>query len=217
MVDFSKQAHMLGLAIEALKAVGIYEDTSLGGGTALSAYYWEHRYSTDIDLFINNTNTLKDIRAYFSSLHVAYDIRYPGHYVEIHLNPNEKIQFFETIPRTKEPRVCTNLWGFENVYIESIGEILAKKIRFRGDKGNTRDIFDIALGVSKNPSLIQDALACNAFSQKHLSALKEALESILSSKDLMEIYKMEIAFIDPASQYKELALNAPKILRATLP
>lgn len=82
---------MLGLAIEALKAVGIYEDTSLGGGTALSAYYWEHRYSTDIDLFINNTNTLKDIRAYFSSLHVTHDIRYPGHYVEIHLNPNEKI------------------------------------------------------------------------------------------------------------------------------
>ena len=72
---------MLALAIDALKSIGIYEDTSLGGGTALSAYYWEHRYSTDIDLFIDNSNTLNDIRAYFASLHVKYDIRFPGHYV----------------------------------------------------------------------------------------------------------------------------------------
>jgi predicted nucleotidyltransferase component of viral defense system len=130
----------------------------------------------------------------------------------VHLNPSEKIQFFETSPRTKAPRVCTNLWGFENVYIESLEEILAKKIRFRGDKGNTRDIFDIALGLAKNPSLIQEALECGAFSKEHLNALKRTLEAIASSKDLMQIYEMEIDFIDPAPQYKELALNAPKFL-----
>lgn len=212
MYDFSKQAHMLALAIDALKAIGIYEDASLGGGTALSAYYWEHRYSTDIDLFIDNSNTLSDIRTYFASLHEKYDIRFPGHYVEIHLSPNEKIQFFETSPRTKTPRVCTNLWGFENIYIESVVEILAKKIRFRGDKGNTRDIFDIALGLTKNPSLIQEALECGAFSMEHINALKKTLEAIASSKDLIQIYEMEIDFIDPAPHYKELALNAPKFL-----
>lgn len=216
MYDFSKQANMLALAIDALKSIGIYEDTSLGGGTALSAYYWEHRYSTDIDLFIDNSNTLNDIRTYFSSLHVKYDIRFPGHYVEIHLNSNEKIQFFETSPCTNAPRICTNLWGFENIYIESVEEILAKKIRFRGDKGNTRDIFDIALGISKNPSLIQEAVACGAFSGANLSTLKKTLEAIVTSKDLMQIYKMEIDFIDPAPQYKELAFNAPKLLLETL-
>ena len=212
MYDFSKQARMLALAIDALKSIGIYEDASLGGGTALSAYYWEHRYSTDIDLFIDNSNTLNDIRTYFESLHVKYDIRFPGHYVEVHLSPNEKIQFFETSPRTKAPRICTNLWGFENVYIESVEEILAKKIRFRGDKGNTRDIFDIALGIVKNPFLIQEALECDAFSKEHINALKKALEAIAISQDLMQIYEMEIDFIDPAHQYKELALNAPKFL-----
>lgn len=212
MYDFSKQARMLALAIDALKSIGIYEDASLGGGTALSAYYWEHRYSTDIDLFIDNSNTLSDIRAYFASLHVKYDIRFPGHYVEVHLSPSEKIQFFETTPRTSAPRVCTNLWGFENVYIESVEEILAKKIRFRGDKGNTRDIFDIALGVEKNPSLVQEALEYGAFSKEHVHALKKTLETIIASKDLMQIYEMEIDFIDPAPQYKELALNAPNFL-----
>ena len=43
-------------------------------------------------------------------------------------------------------------------------------------------------------------------------ALKKALEVIVTSKDLMQIYKMEIDFINPAPQYKELALNAPKFL-----
>lgn len=155
---------------------------------------------------------MNDIRAYFASLHVKYDIRFPGHYVEVHLSPSEKIQFFETSPRTDAPRICTNLWGFENVYIESIEEILSKKIRFRGDKGNTRDIFDIALGISKNVAFIQESLDCKTFSQEHLSALKNTLEAIISSKDLMQIYTMEINFIDPAPQYKELALNAPKFL-----
>lgn len=212
MYNFSKQANMLALAIDALKSIGIYEDTSLGGGTALSAHYWEHRYSTDIDLFIDNSNTLNDIRAYFASLHERYDIRFPGHYVEVHLSPSEKIQFFETSPRTHAPRICTHLWEFENVYIESVEEILSKKIRFRGDKGNTRDIFDIALGVAKNPLLLENSLACKAFSQEHLNALKKTLEVIISSKDLMQIYKMEIDFIDPAPQYKKLAHNAPKFL-----
>lgn len=212
MYDFSKQARMLALAIDVLKSIGIYEDASLGGGTALSAYYWEHRYSTDIDLFIDNSNTLNDIRTYFASLHVKYDIRFPGHYVEIHLSPHEKIQFFETSPRTKSPRICTNLWGFENVYIESVEEILTKKIRFRGDKGNTRDIFDIALGVAKNPLFIQEAFEYGAFSKEHINALIKTLEAIVISQDLMQIYEMEIDFIDPAPQYKELALNAPKFL-----
>lgn len=106
---------------------------------------------------IDNSNTLSDIRTYFASLHEKYDIRFPGHYVEIHLSSNEKIQFFETSPRTKTPRVCTTLWGFENVYIESVVEILAKKIRFRGDKGNTRDIFDIALRLGKKPFTVSSS------------------------------------------------------------
>lgn len=212
MYDFSKQAHMLGLALDALKSIGIDKGASLGGGTALSAYYWEHRYSTDIDIFINNANTLNDIRTYFASLHVNYDIRFPGHYVEIHLSSTEKIQFFETSPRTKAPCMCMDLWGFKNVYIESVEEILAKKIRFRGDKGNTRDIFDIALGVDKHPSFIAESLQWKAFSHEHLDGFKKALKSIVSSKDLMQIYAMEIALIDPAPLYQELAFTAPKIL-----
>ncbi|AFL68105.1 nucleotidyl transferase AbiEii/AbiGii toxin family protein [Sulfurospirillum barnesii] len=212
MYDFSKQAHMLGLTLDALKSIGIDKEASLGGGTALSAYYWEHRYSTDIDIFINNANTLNDIRTYFASLHVNYDIRFPGHYVEIHLSSTEKIQFFETSPRTKAPCVCTELWGFQNIYIESVEEILAKKIRFRGEKGNTRDIFDIALGISKHPSFIEEALRCEAFSYDHLDGFKKALKSIVSSKDLMQIYEMEIAFINPAPLYQNLAFTAPKML-----
>ena len=52
MYDFSKQKIMLEVTLELLKENSLLEISSLGGGTALAGYYWNHRYSTDIDIFI---------------------------------------------------------------------------------------------------------------------------------------------------------------------
>ncbi len=63
MYDFSKQKAMLEVTLELLKENSLLEISSLGGGTALAGYYWNHRYSTDIDIFIygneNKTHLLK--------------------------------------------------------------------------------------------------------------------------------------------------------------
>ena len=63
MYDFSKQKAMLEVTLELLKENNLSNISSLGGGTALAAYYWNHRYSTDIDIFIygneNKTHLLK--------------------------------------------------------------------------------------------------------------------------------------------------------------
>ncbi len=63
MYDFSKQKAMLEVTLELLKENSLLEISSLGGGTALAGYYWNHRYSTDIDIFIygneNKTQLLK--------------------------------------------------------------------------------------------------------------------------------------------------------------
>ena len=63
MYDFSKQKIMLEVTLELLKENSLLEISSLGGGTALAGYYWNHRYSTDIDIFIyakeNKTHLLK--------------------------------------------------------------------------------------------------------------------------------------------------------------
>ena len=55
-------------AISNLKENNLLEVSTLGGGTALAAYYLNHRYSTDIDIFIyakeNKTHLLFSIHLY---------------------------------------------------------------------------------------------------------------------------------------------------------
>ena len=155
MYDFTSQAKMLGYAIHALKEVNVYEQASFGGGTALSAYYWNHRYSTDIDIFLTTSGRLPQLRAVLQKMNICEDIRFPGNYLEVLISDTEKIQFFETKPKMPQGRILTSIWDFKDIYIEGIEEILLKKIYYRAHKGNTRDIFDIAIGLSKNPHFFQ--------------------------------------------------------------
>ena len=63
MYDFTIQKQMLDVTLDLLKENNLLEVSTLGGGTALAAYYFNHRYSTDIDIFIyakeNKTHLLK--------------------------------------------------------------------------------------------------------------------------------------------------------------
>ena len=52
MYDFFKQKEMLAVTLDLLSQNNLLEISSLGGGTALAAFYFNHRYSTDIDIFI---------------------------------------------------------------------------------------------------------------------------------------------------------------------
>ena len=54
MYNFEVQKNMLHAANYLLGKKGILNVSALGGGTALSAYYWNHRYSTDIDIFVHS-------------------------------------------------------------------------------------------------------------------------------------------------------------------
>jgi len=58
MYDFNIQKDMLLAAHKLLESKGILDVAALGGGTALSAYYWSHRYSTDIDIFIHSKSDI---------------------------------------------------------------------------------------------------------------------------------------------------------------
>ena len=52
MYDFTIQQNMLKVSLDLLKENDMDNISALGGGTALAGYYWSHRYSTDIDIFI---------------------------------------------------------------------------------------------------------------------------------------------------------------------
>ena len=57
MYNFESQQKMLSVSLALLEEKGIKNISAIGGGTALAAYYWDHRYSTDIDIFIYGGRT----------------------------------------------------------------------------------------------------------------------------------------------------------------
>ena len=72
------------------------------------------------------------------------------------------------------------------------------------------------LDHSKNPHFFGECLSKGGLSQEHLSVFKNTLTQIMDNKDLLKIYQDEIALMDPAKEYFEIAINAPKIILANL-
>ena len=69
MYDFTIQKQMLDVTLDLLKENNLLEVSTLGGGTALAAYYFNHRYSTDIDIFIyvKKNKNFEQYKRYFKT------------------------------------------------------------------------------------------------------------------------------------------------------
>lgn len=220
MYNFSPQKEMFGVARKILQTINVL-DYALGGGTALSAYHWNHRYSTDIDIFLFEKHShMQHIREAMGKPYILQSLKqigyqgnmkYPGHYLEIEIDAYKKIQFFESKQYRPNAYVFHHLWGY-NTNIECVDEIIYKKIFYRGEKCNTRDIFDIAVAVHKDPLLFETILAAKPLFIDNLMALEYALKKMLESIDEMVIYKTEVEYISPATNYKHIAYLAPQYL-----
>lgn len=221
MYDFSKQKAILEVTIELLKENDLLEISSLGGGTALAAFYWNHRYSTDIDIFIygseNKTQLLKpsnwseNIKSKMNSIGYKGNFRHNDIYTEIVIDKDSKIQFFDVIKKSKEPYQKVNLWNKE-ILIDSIEEIIAKKIYYRGDIGNSRDLFDIAIAIHENPSIFTKMV----LKKEKVIALYKTVLNISNSSELTNLYHQEIKQMNPNSKYEILSINTISYLKAFL-
>jgi hypothetical protein len=215
MYNFESQQKMLSVSLALLEEKGIKNISAIGGGTALAAYYWDHRYSTDIDIFIYGgrteyKDTLRpaywsdDIKDKMESLGFEGDYKIQTIYLEFTINQNEKMQFFDVIPFTKNPYNLVSLWGMD-LNIETVAEIIAKKIHYRCEKGNARDIFDIALAIHKQPDIF---LNLGRLKLERLRLLFQTVKTIKNDKKLSEEYLHEIEEMNPNVEYKILSTNA---------
>ena len=221
MYDFSKQKQMLKLSLTLLKEKNLLEVSALGGGTALSAYYWEHRYSTDIDMFVHQKEDVALIfrpiqwSAHFLSEleSIGYSGNYKGNpaYAEITIEQDYKIQYFSVKDRAKNAYAKVTLWDME-IQIESIEEIIAKKIFYRSHKGNARDLFDIALAIHKDPAVLHKVLV----PFKSIEELFETVTLIEDNVQLKESYLFDIKQMRPNPQYEEIALHTIAYLKLFL-
>ncbi len=223
--DFSAQKKMLFIATNLIENSNVKSPCTFGGGTALSAYYWQHRFSTDIDMFIHTEGNEKPLALIRPLLRgneikkqlnaIGYDnslkesgISFPGHYLEISINSHEKIQFFESRGYTSKPYSLSTVLG-QTILIESVDEIIAKKIFYRADKANARDIFDIALAIHKDPMSIKRILEGGRVKLNHIKTLVNSLKQVIKDEYAQKLYEIDIILMNPVESYYKLAIKAP--------
>ena len=213
---------MLDISLALLRDVGIRAPSALGGGTALSAFYWHHRFSTDIDIFIYSSeknvltkidprNANVDIQARLSKINYEGDLKKHPIYTEIAMDENSKMQFFTVKGFTSTPYSQVILWG-KDILIETVEEIIAKKVYYRCGDANTRDLFDIAVAIYKDPTIL---ISLNVPREK-LERLYDSVTTIFEDKHLMQIYKEEIEMMKPSGEYIDIAKNGIIYLKTFL-
>lgn len=119
---------------------------TFGGGTAMMLQI-NHRESHDVDLFLDDPQLLPYVTASVSEL--EFDIGTPtyngdgsGH-LKVAFEDIGEIDFIVAGHMTDPFAEPTELLG-RTVELETITEIIAKKVRFRGSSIQPRDVFDIA-------------------------------------------------------------------------
>jgi hypothetical protein len=127
----------------------ILTDWTFGGGTAMMIQI-DHRESHDVDLFLDDPQLLPYVEASVAEMQFAlgeatYNGDGSGH-LKVAFDGIGEIDFIVTAHMTVQPTQNVELEG-RTVALETIPEIVAKKVRFRGSRVQPRDIFDIAAGV----------------------------------------------------------------------
>ena len=140
----------------------IIDGWTLGGGTALMLRI-DHRESYDIDLFVDDPQVLPYLRAAASEAEFAIsEPAYGGDgasHLKLAFEGMGEIDVIVAAPQTDRPSELVELLG-RTVELETVAEVIAKKVRYRGSSLQPRDVFDIAAALqTKHAQSVKDALA----------------------------------------------------------
>lgn len=128
---------------------------SLGGGTVLMFYY-AHRKSKDIDIFVPDPQFLGYVNPRLGGRaeEVTADYKDGTEFVKLFL-PEGEIDFVASSTLTENPFEEHEVLG-RKVLLETPIEIVAKKLWYRGDRATPRDLLDLALVIEHHYSEILD-------------------------------------------------------------
>jgi len=126
---------------------------SLGGGTVLMFYY-AHRKSKDIDIFVPDPQFLGYVNPRLGGRgeDITSDYKDGSDYVKLFL-PEGEVDFVASPTLTEKPFEAHEVLG-RNVLLETPVEIVAKKMWYRGDRATPRDLLDLALVIEHHHSEI---------------------------------------------------------------
>jgi len=131
------------------------EDWTFGGGTVLMHRY-RHRYSKDVDIFIGDPQYLAHLSPRLSATAEALTTQYieQAGFIKLFF-PEGEIDFVVSGALTPKPVLVETILG-RRVQVETSAEIVAKKVQHRGPEFTSRDLFDLALVATKEPSALSD-------------------------------------------------------------
>lgn len=145
-IDYKK---LYALQDKVLDVVFTVEDEFyLTGGTALSRFYQEKRYSDDLDFFTNSSSRFNyAVKNIINELSKFFEVEYElesRDFIRVKINNLLQVDFVnDRVPRYKEASILKN--GYK---IDTIENILSNKITAVIGRDNPKDIFDIYL-ISK--------------------------------------------------------------------
>jgi hypothetical protein len=128
---------------------------SLGGGTVLMFYYG-HRKSKDIDIFVPDPQFLGYVNPRLGGRgeEVTSNYKDGTEFVKLFL-PEGEIDFVASPTLTDNPFEEHEVLG-RNILLETPVEIVAKKLWYRGDRATPRDLLDLALVIEHHRNEILD-------------------------------------------------------------
>jgi predicted nucleotidyltransferase component of viral defense system len=214
---YAQQIHALNSFIEdAYKFLPNqdYSTIRFGGGTALAIYYFQHRLSFDIDLFVTDIQILN----YLSPKHwidetdkfnTSKYIDLSNHIRVLEKKNNIKVDVLVSQSASYNYLLDDSKEIFcSDVYVESIEDIIAKKIVYRRNDNLTRDIIDIAIAIKAQDSTLRNMLESGLINKQDLQELKGSFEH-LDRATFLE----EIEIVAPFLNYIDDAKNAPEIIK----
>ncbi len=185
-----------------------------GGGTALAIYYFQHRLSFDIDLFVTDIQILN----YLSPKHWIEETSLfnSGSYIDLsnhirvlHKENNIKIDVLVAQEASKDYLIDDSKKIFDTtIYVESIEDIIAKKIVYRRKDNLTRDIIDIAISIKYADNILQKLYDIEKIDRNDVQELYNSLLEL----DL-SIFREEVEIVQPFEKYLEDAYNAPEMIQ----
>jgi len=145
---------LLKIAIDILEEAGIkIDDWTFGGGIALM-FYFNHRKSRDIDIFLSNPQLLTRLspRLNEKAEEISNDYIEQSNFIKLKLN-NQEIDFIvaPNLTGLKPKKIKINS---KEIYIEQPEEIIAKKLFYRPESLKIRDLIDVIEVYKNSPNLI---------------------------------------------------------------
>jgi predicted nucleotidyltransferase component of viral defense system len=176
--------------VDSVAASGTrFDDWSFGGGTVLMRRY-HHRASKDVDIFVPDPQYLGYVSPRLNDTAESLTSKYLESANSVKLFfPEGEIDFIASAPLTRDPTVDETILG-RRVRVETTAEIIAKKVWHRGREFTARDIFDVALVATREPSAIESIRPIlrerREIIRKRISTGEKALRTAYSGLDTLE-------------------------------